>query len=404
MVSHISLTGLQILNNLAKPLYWNLSKIVRETTNALLLLDLGGYNKEEDKFSALLFSLANTCNFPVVVAYSSSDYLCRKISSGFEDSSVNIRYTSFSVSEAQLFASTRNLHEHDDTLTMQTNNNPLLINIFLCANVSQNLQRLLTSILMSLKEAVEYVQDPYSLPQSIVVLEMAARNVRMSKAEYDFYASCLVVLENLVFHNGESILLSYPIFYRDIMNYLTDRKWSAFYNLSRDVKGLINGEELEKLFANYSEGSNFTVKVDGVEVTFQVPTVRSCGGPLRDVEEEVLYLLRPKHPVVDFIGKFESTLYFIQVSLQPYNQHNTKAHDLFTNRARQEFCGKTIYDYYVQKFSPISGSPVYIYVTPKTGPKEIKAPVGSPSLKLGSLSTNFLPHIYNFLSFTIETI
>ena len=44
-----------------------------------------------------------------------------------------------------------------------------------------------------------------------------------------------------------------------------------------------------------------------------------------------VYFLRPSHRVIDAVGVFSEVLLLIQISLQEYDQHASKAHNLWDN-------------------------------------------------------------------------
>lgn len=153
------------------------------------------------------------------------------------------------------------------------------------------------------------------------------------------------------------------------------RKQSKLENdekLNTVVKGLINGHKLEGLLLNSfncaSEvGLSCYMRGKTKMLTIKVQNVHTCYTPLSRhlCKKDVMYLLRPKHPVVDFVGYFGNTLLFIQASIKDYKDHNSKVRDLVVTR-NFEFKGSTVLEYYKDIFKVQQQDfIVYCYISPK---------------------------------------
>ena len=385
----------------------NLLGIVRKR-NVITLIDMGEFTREQEVSTLLAYA---TSGANVVVAMSSGMYKAEKLSNSFsyfEQQASIITFTSFSRSEMNLYMETT-IQSHQqispeelDDIVMQTNCNPRLLES-MCRYSSEvrsvSLRRMSNKITKSLKKSFEVYDSAY-LPKSINLLQKAISNERMTEDEFrSMYCSTVAVEENLVYLCDGILYFSYPVFYRDIMESFYAVKTSTNSKLPREVKGLLNGLHLEREFRLRSQSSTFQITVGDVENQFSIESIQVCNGPLRNVGKEILYFLRPKHPVVDALGMFGDILYYFQFSIVKYKEH-VKAEELFKER-RFEFNGDTVSNFYNRKFGNAE-LPVYVYVSPhETEAVRIKEEC-TAKLKSGRLSTPFLCDIYATMPYKLD--
>ena len=252
--------------------------------------------------------------------------MCKSLShslSVIESESTIIQFKSFSKAEMDLYIEKVLPPGIDvEDIAVKTNCNPKLRGGSSVINLA--LSRIETKIMGSLSKAIKE-SKPHFLVMSIHLLEKSYTNEKMTKEDFRQYERCVVITENLVYHYNGTLYLSHPMFYRDIMQcFITAKEYMQ--DISHEAKGLINGLYLENQFCICSLGSSFNITIDGVVNHINVKIVETCTGPLR--RANILYHLRPKHPVIDMVGMLEGILIFFEVSIMKYKDH-VKAEELF---------------------------------------------------------------------------
>lgn len=142
---------------------------------------------------------------------------------------------------------------------------------------------------------------------------------------------------------------------------------------------------LEGMFVSHHKENSATISVKyteikstemgtAMEVKFEKISVAMLN-PSTEVKLDVLYELKRAHPIVDFVGHLTGNdnnqwLMFIQISLQPYQQHRTKLGDIF-RRTSENITNKSwsLYTGFRQLYSinyhDTSKKVLLLYISPK---------------------------------------
>lgn len=174
---------------------------------------------------------------------------------------------------------------------------------------------------------------------------------------------CYLVVENIVVIENNCLVLAHPIFYRKFITFFMELQ-RRIQNFALLVRGIIDGFAFEaeflRLIPNHSlqlycrhqdRELHLSVKFNEVKV-LKTAFVKT---PIRGT----LYHLHPSHPVINMIGSYSGFLWMFQLSLQPYQNHETKFEDLF--KPSPKFGDNTIISYYTALFKMNEERVRYIY-------------------------------------------
>ena len=260
----------------------------------------------------------------------------------------------------------------------------------------------------------------------LVLLECARHHTSLSSALIDKYKDSYLNLEYLAMLeenevNGKShttLKLIFPPMYNVIVDELKQR----YSQQNDDVINLqiVRGYIFEKRFLQCKDLHSLTILALGTKHTnpkklifssLTTATVQETD-PIRDMIEDEIHHLRPKHPAIDGVCvAFESNsncryLLLLQVSLSDYRRHESKGIDI-RKCVEQAFEGKfcegtsTIAQYY-KKLAKVKEDKrvIYVYVSPN----ELEPPsLSTFSLELKDHNTTSGSHhhpeyLYGFCS------
>lgn len=259
-----------------------------------------------------------------------------------------------------------------------TNFNPMLLHAFRYKNSSEadNVMALhmspFFSSLMSSLELAAVVCNPLSFFYSVYFIKLAL-NGEVELDEEDQLLLCKTIASqlNILYLYQGKLKMNFVFCYRRILTVLLSyikqfdkelllRK----VRLERAIKGFHFEFRLQAILIGENIVLSY-VPIGGVnakQVTFKViSTVSLITKLAEELTDGTIYFLRPSHSVIDAVGCFGAHLLLIQISLQPYEKHNSKAKDLWKPMptARND----TILEYY-RGLTKATES-MYVYLSPQ---------------------------------------
>jgi hypothetical protein len=123
------------------------------------------------------------------------------------------------------------------------------------------------------------------------------------------------------------LAINFPGIYEALMRMLKDNRKIEVHNAIVDgyyfKEAICAGmNKLDIVYCDQEENDRVGSYI------FEFHVKQRPGTPVKKIQPNVLYHLRPNHPVIDAVAYVNQTLVLIQVSLSKYEVHKSKAGDL----------------------------------------------------------------------------
>ena len=235
------------------------------------------------------------------------------------------------------------------------------------AKLQQEISNSLFSYMVVIAESIKkcIATDPRMVLTSLKYLNCIETDVEVG----DDFDDSFLAKENLLYIYEGKVCLNFPSEYYRLRRMLmhkdivavslscTSELW-----LKQSIKGqrfemLLSDRILEKkLFLRESTGNNVNdVEVDVKQVQFNVL-------PLKFIEANTAYFLRPGHKAIDAVISTGNSVYLIQLSILKYRYHKSKSIDI-GGISKPESKTQRIYEYYKEKSH--CSRVVYTYISPQ---------------------------------------
>lgn len=367
----------------------------------VVLIDLSNwtaYPKEAVKILANVELWRGKCT--IVVAHSSGVGTFRSEEKPSRrmmrlESEQRIKLFPFTENEAKIYIKTfcSQLSSYMTGLKDLTNYNPYLL--YLCSNkscledatdsVTRHVRKHVDNVKTSLvSNRYEWVQHNLSVSEEMLhyaVNQMAVKNTRKK-----MYNNSWIHAEGITYiaeeREGDKFVLR--VNFPPIVVYLKEMLKLKCKTSNTSYNSIICGFRFEDEIVKEAESKQLvlTCKKNGecaqTESVAKTFTFQCCVemefNPLTHMNENVLYHVRGKHPVIDVVGKLkdengEQWLLLIQISLSAYANHKSKAVDLWKNITEPEKTHSSDHDktwlHYYRSLTSGDVTCMYVYISPE---------------------------------------
>jgi hypothetical protein len=318
-----------------------------EKEEPILLVEMGGVSNFSSDIQAAISNLIGLFRYAQVIVslssgtgnFISANSSFRKFFNNLKISPTAVDFRPFTETEALLFMqeyklSIDNIEEYERL----TNFNPSLL--FACCDhedVKVPVRFMVAQYVEELRVANNFYWVYSSLPFCMEMLHCASNDLRVASEKQSTYMSSWLYAENITYiksqdKSGFMLAVNFPQIYDRLMDMLWEnRKNVSIHN------AIVNGYRFEKIVCNtiklldcmYSHQDTSEVQSVRCEIKFCI--AMEANQPVTELVPDVLYRLRPSHPVIDavlYVENPEALLFLIQVSTSKYDKHRSKAGNL----------------------------------------------------------------------------
>ena len=267
-------------------------------------------------------------------------------------------------------------------LKEMTNNNPSLLSIVVPSYKAKDLnsiqQRVDGKVSQFLWSVVEKISErnvwvKKTLEEISYYCYMASNQLDIDEVNESEFQTTWIGSENILYLYRKKLYYNFPKIHRKLMSYITTEsiKEQSILEENPTIKGYLFEQRIIHKISSEDRYYFTTQQNDAIahiSINVMMCIQKDVGEPVKDMQFNTLYRLRPYHPGFDAVGIFgfdnQNVLLYMQFSVLRYSDHRSKLDQIFA-KAKAPECKNALspYRYYVNLTRSLKPDKiVYIYM------------------------------------------